>query len=280
MIANFRQDGTVQQIPINVPEGVRFIPNDPSGDAVLVIAGSSGRVDTDRARMFAEHGFVAESIRWFGGQGQHAEPWEIPLECFLDRVTALHAVSNRVWVVGSSLGAEAAMLTGAHDPTVAGVIAFAPTDVVWPWNDYAGIARSHWTLAGIPVPFVPIAWDTYVRETPARFRPLYEQSYARSPERVEAAVIPVEQIQQLVLVAGGDDQVWPSTESAQRISARRHGAGHETTVVTRADAGHRTILPGETVVAGGQAMHRGGSEDADRALGRAAWAAIRSTVAR
>jgi len=270
----------MQQIQIGTPEGVRFIPDDPSGDAALVIAGSSGRVDTDRARVFAEHGFIAESIRWFGGQGQHAEPWEIPLECFIDRVTALQSVSDRVWVVGASLGAEAAMLTGAHNPSVAGVIAFAPTDVVWPWNDHTGIERSHWTLTGARVPFVPIAWNSYVPETPARFRPLYEQSYAGSPARVKAAAIPVEQIQQLVLVAGGDDQVWPSTESVHRISTRRRRAGHETTVVTRADAGHRTILPGETVVAGGQAMQRGGSEEADRALGRAAWAAIRLTTAR
>ncbi|WP_395865798.1 acyl-CoA thioester hydrolase/BAAT C-terminal domain-containing protein [Curtobacterium sp. PhB172] len=137
-----------------------------------------------------------------------------------------------------------------------------------------------WTLAGSPVPFVPLAWGGYVRDTPPRFRPLYEQSYAQSPARVEAAGIPVEQIQQLVLVAGGDDQVWPSSESAHRISARRRRAGLETTVVTRADAGHRTILPGETVLTGGQAMQRGGSEHADRALGRAAWAAIRLTVAR
>jgi hypothetical protein len=113
-----------------------------------------------------------------------------------------------------------------------------------------------------------------VRETPARFRPLYEQSYLRSPARVQEARIPVEQIRQLVLVAGGDDQVWPSVESARRIEDRRLAVGSATTVVTHAEAGHRTILPGETVVTGGQTMQRGGSEDADRALGRAAWAAI------
>nr|WP_246328490.1 acyl-CoA thioester hydrolase/BAAT C-terminal domain-containing protein [Curtobacterium pusillum] len=263
-----------------MPEGVRFVPEEPSGDAVLVIAGSSGRVDSNRARVFAEHGFVAESIRWFGGPGQHAGPWEIPLECFFDQVRALQSVSNRVWLVGTSLGAEAALLVGAHEPSVAGVIAFAPTDVVWPWRDDAGIDRSHWTLAGAPVPFVPLDWENYERETPARFLPLYERSYAQSPARVEAAAIPVEQIHQLVLVAGGDDQVWPSAESAHRIEDRRFAAGRETTVVTRADAGHRTILPGETVVTGGQAMRRGGSEDADHALGRAAWAAITAHTAR
>jgi hypothetical protein len=88
--------GGVQQIRLSEPEGVRFVPDDPSGDAVLVIAGSSGRVDSDRARVFAEHGFVAESIRWFGGPGQPAGPWEIPLERFFDRVSALQALSTGV----------------------------------------------------------------------------------------------------------------------------------------------------------------------------------------
>ncbi|ROS59997.1 hypothetical protein EDF42_3378 [Curtobacterium sp. PhB172] len=141
---------TVQQIPITAPEGVRFVPDDASGDAVLVIAGSSGRVDVDRARVFAEHGFIAESIRWFGGPGQHAGPWEVPLECFFDRIVALESVSDRVWVVGTSLGAEAALLIAAKLPSVAGVIAFAPSDVVWSWTDDAGTERSHWTLAGSP----------------------------------------------------------------------------------------------------------------------------------
>jgi hypothetical protein len=160
-----------------------------------------------------------------------------------------------------------------------GVVAFAPSDVVWAWIDKDGVERSHWTLGGKPVPFVPLMWEGYVPETPPKFRPVYERSHAASPDRVSAAAIPVEQIRQLILVAGGDDQVWSSVESAHRIEERRRSFGRETTVVTRPDAGHRTILPGETVITGGLAMLRGGSEQADRALGRAAWEAItRSTV--
>jgi hypothetical protein len=49
-------------------EGVRWIPERPSGTAALVVAGSSGRVDSARAELLARHGAVAESIRWFGGQ--------------------------------------------------------------------------------------------------------------------------------------------------------------------------------------------------------------------
>lgn len=41
--------------------------------------------------------------------------------------------------------------------------------------------------------------------------------------------------------------------------------------MTDAEAGHRTLLPGEPVVTGGLRMQRGGSERADRRLGAAAW---------
>jgi pimeloyl-ACP methyl ester carboxylesterase len=243
-----------------------------------VLAGSSGRIDEDRARVFAELGHVAESIRWFGGAGQRPGPWSVPLELFLARIDDLERTCDRVWLVGTSLGAEAALVLGALRPSVAGVIAFAPTDVVWPWPDDERVERSHWTLDGSPLPHVPLAWDTWWREEPPRFRSLYEHSYEAAPDRVRAAAIPVERIQRVVLIAGEDDQVWPSAQSARRIAARRTAAGCTTTLVIDRDAGHRTVLPTEPVVAGGNAMARGGSAVADAALGVVALEAIRGAL--
>jgi hypothetical protein len=271
--------GCVNRVELRQPEGVRFVPDAPSDSAVLVIAGSSGRIDAGRAALFAEHGYLAESVRWFGGPGQHPGPWEIPLESFVDRIHELQAVSDHVWVVGTSLGSEAALLLGS-EPAVDGVMAFAPSDVVWSWNDADGVERSHWTLDDEPLPFVSLDWASYVPETPARFRGLYEQSYATNPSSAELAAIPVGSIEKLLLVAGGDDQVWPSCESAGRIVARREAAGLRTSLITSPAAGHRTILPGEAVVDGGQAMQRGGTEEADRALGARAWAAIVELIGR
>ncbi|MBO9044817.1 acyl-CoA thioester hydrolase/BAAT C-terminal domain-containing protein [Curtobacterium flaccumfaciens] len=268
----------MQRIGLKDPEGVRFVPPVGSGTGVLVLAGSSGRVDEDRARVFAELGHVAESIRWFGGAGEQPGPWSVPLELFLARIDELERSCDRVWLVGTSLGAEAALVLGAHRPSVAGVIAFAPTDVVWPWPDGAGAERSHWTLDGSPLPHVPLAWDTWRREEPPRFRSLYEHSYEAAPDRVRAAAIPVERIQQVVLIAGEDDQVWPSAQSARRIAARRTAAGCTTTLVIDRDAGHRAVLPTEPVVAGGTPMVRGGTAAADAALGVVALKAIHGAL--
>jgi uncharacterized protein len=261
----------VRVIELTEVEGARWVPSAPSGVGALVLAGSSGRVHAARAELLARHGVVAEAIRWFGGAGQHDGPWEIPLELFLGRVEELATWCERVVVVGTSFGAEAALLTGAHSPHASAVAAFAPSDVVWPGVRPDGSVTSHWTLGGVPLPHVPLTetWEAD-GEVPA-YVGLYAASRLASPERVEAAAIPVERIEEVVLVAGGDDQVWPSLGMARSIAERRAAQGLDTVVVSDPQAGHRAVLPGEPVVACGMRMRRGGTEEADRRLGALAW---------
>lgn len=264
----------MRELGLTGVEGIRWEPDVPTGTGALVIAGSSGRVDGPRARLLAEQGVIAESVRWFGGPGQHEGPWEIPLELFLDRAERLRSECDRVVVVGTSFGAEAALLTGSLASEVAGVAAFAPSDVVWAGVTPDGRVTSHWSLAGDPLPFVPFDQSWESSADPPAYVGLYRASRSRYADQLGAATIPVERIREVVLVAGGDDRVWPAVEHAERIRARRAARGLLTTVVTDTAAGHRTILPGEPGVTGGQRMARGGSEDADRRLGVAAWPAL------
>lgn len=255
-------------------DGVRFTPPAGSRTGVLVLAGSSGRIDRERARVLAERGAITESVRWFGGPGQQPGPWEVPLELFLDRLAGLADIADRVVVVGTSFGAEAALLTGSLSPHVDAVVAFAPSDVVWAGVRDDERLTSHWTLNGKPVPFVPFLDDWEPTDEPPAFRPLYEASRERFATDVQRARIPVEGIKQLVLVAGGDDRVWPSVEQAEAIASTRTAHDLPTTLIGDAEAGHRTVLPGEPVVEGGMHMARGGNSVADTRLGLAAWDAI------
>ncbi len=259
-------------------DGVRYEPDEPCGTGVLVLAGSSGRVDAPRARLLAREGAITESVRWFGGPGQHDGPWEIPLETFLDRVAVLRRDCARVVIVGTSFGAEAALAAAALaeriGTTVDGVAAFSPTDVVWAGATGEGRTTSHWTLAGTPLPFVPFDEDWMPDADPPAYDGLYAASRLRYDDRVAAATIPVEHIADLLLVAGGDDRVWPALAATEAIAGRRASYGLATVVVTDPEAGHRTVLPGEPVVAGGVRMRRGGSEGADRRLGRSAWPSL------
>jgi hypothetical protein len=238
---------------------------------VLVLAGSSGRVDTTRAELLARHGAVAESIRWFGGPGQHDGPWEIAIELFLGRVQELATVCDRIVVVGTSFGSEAALLTGAHSTQVSAVVAFAPSDVVWTGVTAEGRTTSHWTLNGRLLPHVPFVDGWESAADPPEFVDFYRECRARFPEQVRAAAIPVERIPHVVVVAGGDDRVWPAVIHAEAIAERRRWHGVATAVVTDLDAGHRTILPGEAPATGGILMSRGGNDAADRRLGNEAW---------
>lgn len=262
----------VRRVELSRPAGVRWIPDEHRGAGVLVLAGSSGRVDEPRARVIAGQCCIAESVQWFGGPGQNAGPWEIPLETFQRRVADLARDCGRVYIVGTSFGAEAALVTAALAARVDGVVALAPSDVVWAGIDPAGRQTSHWSLDGRPLPFVPFDESWRPDSDPPGFRSLYLVSRAADPEAAAAAVIPVERVPRLMTVSGGDDQVWPSDLHAANIRSRRGAHGLETTAVVDSEAGHRAVLPGEPVASGGTRMRRGGTETADRRLGRLAWA--------
>ncbi|NYJ02292.1 acetyl esterase/lipase [Nocardioides thalensis] len=258
--------------------GVRLVPDRATGVGALVLAGSSGRVDEERAALLARHGALAESVQWFGGPGQHDGPWEIALELFLGRVDDLAEDCDRVVVLGTSFGAEAALLTGVHSDRVSAVVAFAPSDVVWTGVTGDGRATSHWTLGNEALACVPFVDDWEPAGDPPAYVDFYRACRARFPEKAAEAAIPVERIPEVVTVAGGDDQVWPAVEHAESIAVRRRRHGLATIVVTDPEAGHRTVLPGEPVVAAGARMARGGTEEADRRLGRAAWGHIQALL--
>ncbi len=264
------------------PDGLLVHPKDPCGTGVLVLAGSSGRVDEERARLFAAHGATALAIRWFGGDGQQPGPFEVPLETFVDALDRLAPQCDRLAICGLSFGAEAALLTAAHDSRVAATIAFAPTSVVWAGVDTGtppARQTSHWTLTGSVVPFVPLVDDWSPDQDPPAFADLYRASLRAFPGRAAEAAIPVERIDgPVVLVAGGDDLVWPSEQFAHDCAARRAAQGLETTLVTHPRAGHRVRLPGEPPAATGARLARGGTPGADAECGARAWPHIAAAL--
>lgn len=83
---------------------------------------------------------------------------------------------------------------------------------------------------------------------------------------------------EVVLVTGGDDQVWPSAESATRISARRAAVSLDTVVVTDARSGHPVVLPGEAAPNLDRPYRVGGDLGAPQRLGAKAWPAICSAL--
>lgn len=251
---------------------------DAVGTGVLVLAGSSGRLDTARADVLAAAGATALAIRWFGGRGQPASACEVPLEIFVQAIDLLTEECDRIGVLGLSYGAEAALLTAVRDRRIDAVVALAPTDVVWEGERRSeeDAPRSKWTWGGEPLPFVPLDRSWSPSSSPPAFASLYAQSRRLAdPAVVAAATIPVEAFDgDLVLVLGGDDQVWPSGTAARAIVARRSAHGMRTTVVEDPAAGHLVVLPGENVQSLTRPYVLGGDEGSPERLGRLAWPAI------
>ena len=276
---------TVREHPTDHDGVVVEASDGGNGTGVLVLSGSSGRVERDRARLLAGAGVTAAlTYRWFGGEGRPAGIWEYPLEAFAPAVATLAARCDRVVLLGASKTAEAFLAYAADDPAVDAVVALAPSHVAWA-NVGAGPdgelrpQHSSWSRGGAPLPFVPYDDDAEPVGEPPAFTPVYVQSLRSAADRVPAATIPVERFfGDVLLVAGGDDQVWPSVTFARAVQARRRALDLPTTLVTHPEAGHRVVLPGEAVTSGGQRLARGGTEAADRALGERAWPEIRRVL--
>ncbi|MFD9127608.1 acyl-CoA thioester hydrolase/BAAT C-terminal domain-containing protein [Kitasatospora sp. NPDC059571] len=262
-------------------QGVLMEPAAGSGAGVVVLAGSSGRVDRRRARLLAEQGLLALAVRWFGGPGQPAGICEVPLETFVAAVDLLESRgAERVGMFGWSKGAEAALLTAVHEPRVRALVAVSPTSLVW-CNLGPGLDgrerpyRSCWTWQGRPLPFVPMneSWQPAEQDGPVAVRGSYELSERTFARQLDAAAIPVEKASaEVLLVAGGDDEMWPSLRYAEQLAARRRAAGLPVHLVAREDAGHRPSFPGEGPAAPSEAFRYGGTDRSDALLGEAAWA--------
>jgi len=264
-------------------QGALLRPDRPCGLGVIVLTGSSGRVDVDRARLFSDRGAVALAQQWWGGEGQAPGINLIPLEELVRGVDRLEAEGcSRIAVLGVSRGAEAALLTAVHDPRVDLAIAISPTAVVWQSTGAGldGIAwppRSSFTWKGKALPFMvydPRAWPPADGSRPA-FRSLHEKSLATFAEDVAAATIPVERARaEIILVAGADDKLWPSDTAAREIAARLALRGKQATVIEHPLAGHSPIFPSEVSRPEPTDHAWGGTPEADQALGQAAWAEI------
>ena len=243
-----------------------FVAEGGNATGVLVLSGSSGRVEEGRCRVLADHGATAASYRWFG-----AALDRLPLESFDDALGMLHERCDRLVVLGTSRGAEAALLLGARHPEVDAVVAVSPSDVVWAALTTDRPQRSSWTSGGEPLPFVPYDDDWVADTEPPEYLEMYEGALEKYADRVPAARIPVERIAgEVLLVAGGDDRLWPSIDFAEAIVRRREAAGLATTLVSHPEAGHRVLLPGEVAPPASHLAH-GGTPTADAELGRRAW---------
>ncbi len=214
--------------------------------AVIVLGGSGGGLgwSGDVAAQLAAEGYAALALAYFCWPGLPKRLVGIRLEYiaaairWLERTLA--SEGSPVAVIGASRGAELALLAASKFPQVRVVVAVAPSSVAWgPDGGIGDIGRSAWTFGGRALPAMrsPSAWwpprsvvgilSSWVLRTPWRNTPLVVKSL-QAADAVARAAIPVEQIKgHVLLISGGDDQLWPSRQMGEAIIARLEAAGHQ-----------------------------------------------------
>jgi len=228
---------------------------------VIVLSGSGGGFDLDKAAALSRHGFATLALAYFGVPPLPAWLHRVPLDYFQAAVSWLESHPEldleRLGALGVSRGAELALLLGSRLRQIRAVVAYAPSSVAWSSggrDSSTGEIIPCWTWRGEPVPFAPLPLRSFmlrsaipvgIARRPVMFRNLFRAGL-RNREAVERAAIPVEQIQgPLMLVSGGDDHVWPAAEMAEAIRARlkTHGFPYPVEHLYYRDAGHMLRYP-------------------------------------
>lgn len=233
----YDEDVTIRTVDRDDLAGTVFEPpGDGPHPGVLLLHGAGGRLPTRTAQLLATHGYAAFAVRYVGDhEAIPDEHRRVPLSYFDDAADWFRqqdaVAGDQLGVMGGSRGGELALLLGSRVEWVGAVIALAASGVAWdtPSGDPGWVEDGEGVphLEGKPIP----------RETVAG---------GLADEPVEAAAIPVGEIQgPVLLVSGGDDHVWP----ARRLSnvaidrLKRAGFEHRFEHLSYDDTGHLISVP-------------------------------------
>ena len=231
--------------------------------AIILLGGSEGGDSGSRslAPLYAAEGYVVLGLPYYspawGGQAQFPDLpsafADIRVDYLEEAVVEIRkrddVEADKVLLVGVSKGAEFALLAGALIPDESagggfcGIVADVPSDVVWEgWGAGTEAGQvSSFSWRGESLPFIPYqdigraldSSDSYTMTD------AHVNGRLSNPDRVEDARIPVERIDETVLLIGGmQDQVWNSGEMARSIVKTRNAAGLETEAYIYNEGGH------------------------------------------
>lgn len=277
--------------------GFHLRPDDIRHEGVVLVwGGSEGGPDFAHAELLARSGHEVLSLFYFGQPEQPDTLNRVPVETAslaidwaeahaanaANAVTADDAAADSaadtadtagavsvgpITLVGTSKGAELAALLPAFESRVDNVVLFAPVDHVTQGLDQLDVASS-WTHDGREVPYVAFAeapeygpalglMSAMIFNYPMHLRPAYEAALAgpgAADARIDLTRVPGE----VLIFAGGDDQLWPADTAARRFAEDRP---ERTEVHVYPDAGHVFDIPADYA----EGMRMGGSAEANAA---------------
>lgn len=182
--------------------------------AVVVLGGSSGRLNQVYPKILAAHGYVVLSLAYFRAPGLPETLDLIAIETVsnaLDFLTEHSQVkATKFGVLAISRGTELALLNAAVEPRIEAIAVLLPSAVAW-----HGQTSAHaWTYQARPIPGLAFERRS---ETPIK------QRAERALKKVDSknASIAVEHINgPILMISAQEDHIWPSERMANLMLER------------------------------------------------------------
>lgn len=267
---------------------------------VIVIPGSEGGVPSELAKFIASNDYTTMALGYFGAQGLPPALENIPLEYFEHATQWFKEYSalEKVYLLGGSRGGELALLLGTTFPKLFDKIAaIVPSSQVT--GGFPHPNKPAWTLKGKPIrPFVRALmddklsfteYDDLLQATKAKEIPFHSNTQEdpfnivdlflkrHQQQDVDNSAILVENLKcPLLVIAAGDDQIWPSSWYAQQIAKRldRSASKIFRKILTYPNAGHGLTAPYDKPIyhpVGHFWCHLGGSPQANQEACEKCW---------
>ena len=247
---------TKEILTVDGLKGTLFLPHKKLNQKVVIcLSGSGGNLPHERSAILASHGIASLSLGYFGHEGLPTYLSRVPLEYFekvfefLDKNPYIN--EKDIAILGSSRGAELALLLASRYTQIKSVIAYTPSHTVWSGvGHYKEQNSSTWSYKNKELPFVKcklslIKWfEYYFSKKPFELTSSFICSLKGNID--ERAIIPVENIQgDILLISGNDDQMWCSTLMANKIMSRlkKYNFPYKYTHLSYKDAGHFITIP-------------------------------------
>lgn len=241
--------------------GTLFLPGDPGPHpAIMIMNGSGGGINEQRAALYAAHGYAAFALGYFGAPGLPRYISNTRLEYFQKGWRWLRKevrpAKGFVAIAGQSRGGELVLLLGSLFPEeVSAILAYVPAAYIHSGQSAAdpklGRKSATWIFQGKALPHL---WENNRTGTyepydngpvPRRLEHTIKSALA-DREAVDRARIPVERIRApLLLVQGTDDGWWPTDYYCDVIEKTLKEAGHPCPLkrLRYAEAGHSILFP-------------------------------------
>ena len=242
------QEGvTVTPIKDNYINGFHIVPDEKSKPGLIVsFGGSDGGIDFDKSIALAKEGYEVVPLFYFGQENQPESYNNVPLEFFgefLEWAKASNVDTSPLTLIGISKGSELALVLASRYEEISNVVLYAPSSYVFQGGDMLA-KTSSWTYEDKELPYINLLpgfggvvklYAPMIVNYPISFRD-FQYDMIHKDDNPEAALIDVSNFKGNILaLAGGDDQVWPSDIMGQMI---KDAVPEQTEFIIYPDAGH------------------------------------------